>query len=85
MAEADQTYFLRSAKGQRHELLRKARKRGGKASKQGLSREQVPVLVARDRSGQTADFILEVVAPAKFIFHSNQSTTSLHQACTIFA
>lgn len=60
VTEADQTYFLRSAKGQRHGLLRKVRRRGGKASKRGLSHEQVPVLVARDRSGQSADFILEV-------------------------
>jgi len=60
VAEADQTYFLRSAKGERLGLLRKARKRGGKARQRGLSREQVPVLLARDRAGQTADFILEV-------------------------
>jgi len=60
VAEADHTYFLRSAKGERYGLLRKARR--GKASQRGLSREQVPVpvLVARDRAGQTADFILEV-------------------------
>lgn len=60
VAEADETYFLRSAKGQRAGLARKARKRGSKAKKRGLSAEQVPVLVVRDRSGQTADFILQV-------------------------
>ncbi len=60
VAEADQTYFRRSAKGERHGLLRKARKRGGKASGRRRSHELVPVLVARDRAGQTADFILEV-------------------------
>jgi transposase-like protein len=59
IAEADETYFLRSNKGQRKGLGRQARKRGGKASKRGLSSEQVPVLVARDRAGSTADFILE--------------------------
>lgn len=58
IAEADETFFLRSAKGQRKGLGRLARKRGGKASKRGLSSEQVPVLVARDRAGSTADFIL---------------------------
>jgi transposase-like protein len=58
IAEADETYFLRSRKGQRLDLDRKARHRGGKAAKRGLSREQVPVLVARDRAGGTADFIL---------------------------
>lgn len=60
VAETDETYFLHSCKGQRSGLVRKARKRGGKAAKRGLSKEQVPVLVARDRSGATADFILAV-------------------------
>jgi len=59
VAEIDETYFLRSAKGQRSALGRKARRRGGKADKPGLSGQQVPVLVARDRAGETADFILE--------------------------
>lgn len=60
VAETDETYFLRSCKGQRSGMDRPARKRGGKATKRGLSDEQVPVLVVRDRSGATADFILEV-------------------------
>jgi transposase-like protein len=58
IAEADEAYFLKSAKGQRG-LLRKARRRGGKASKRGTSKELVPVLIARDRAGSTANFILE--------------------------
>ncbi len=58
IAEADETMFLLSFKGQRT-LPRKARKRGGKAAKRGLSHEQVPVLVARDRSGATADCVLK--------------------------
>lgn len=59
IAETDETFFLRSNKGQRQGLGRIPRKRGGKATKRGLSKERVPVLVARDRSGSTADFILE--------------------------
>jgi len=59
IAEADQTYFLRSAKGQRQPLDRASRRRGSGAYKPGLSSEQIPVLVARDRSGQTADLVLE--------------------------
>jgi transposase-like protein len=55
--EADETYFLYSEKGSR-KLDRPARKRGGKASKRGLSDEQVPVLIARDRNNATADEIL---------------------------
>jgi len=43
-------------KGKRN-LERKARKRGGNATKRGISYEQVWVLVARDRSGQTLDFV----------------------------
>ena len=56
--EADETYFLRSSKGAR-KLDRPARKRGGKAKKRGLSDEQVPVLIARDRNQATTDQILE--------------------------
>jgi transposase-like protein len=58
IAETDETFFLRSFKGIRKGLSRPPRKRGGRAGKRGLSKEQVPVLVARDRSGNTADFIL---------------------------
>lgn len=57
IVEADEMYFLESFKGQRH-LTRAARKRGGKAAKRGTSKEQVPVLVVRDRHGETADRIL---------------------------
>ena len=42
IVEADETYVLESRKGARN-LERKARRRGGKASKRGLSDEQVPV------------------------------------------
>lgn len=60
IAEADETFFLHSNKGQRTGLGRPPRRRGGRAGKRGISREQVPVLVARDRSGSTANFILAV-------------------------
>jgi transposase-like protein len=56
ITEADETYLLESDKGQR-KLSRKARKRGSHATKRGISDEQVCVLVARDRSGQTLDFV----------------------------
>ena len=59
IAEADETFFLESFKGQKKNMARKPRKRGGKASKRGLSSEQIPVLICRDRTGETADFILE--------------------------
>lgn len=59
IAEADETYFLESKKGKRRGLARAPRKRGGKASKRGLSEEQTAVLICRDRTGNTADFMLE--------------------------
>jgi len=57
IVEADETYFLESFKGQRR-LPRPARKRGGRAVKKGTSKEQVPVLMVRDRHGETAGSIL---------------------------
>jgi transposase-like protein len=57
IVEADETFFLYSEKGNRN-LTRKPRKRGGKAAKCGLSAEQVPVLIARDRTKATTDQIL---------------------------
>ena len=56
IAEADELYLLESEKGAR-KLERPARKRGGAATKRGISGEQVCVLVARDRTGQTLDFV----------------------------
>lgn len=52
IVESDETYVLHSEKGKRT-LTRKARKRGGKAKKRGISNEQVCILVARDRIKNT--------------------------------
>ncbi len=57
IVEADETYMLESRKGTR-KLGRKARRRGGKAKKRGLSREQAPVLMAADRGGTTFSAVL---------------------------
>jgi hypothetical protein len=45
-------------KGKRSGLPRKSRRRGGASAKRGLSAEQVPVIVARDRQGATTDAVL---------------------------
>ena len=63
LVEADETYLLRSRKGER-KLDRKARRRGGRARKRGLSKEQVPVLLATARGGATAGQVLETVTKA---------------------
>ncbi len=73
IVEADETFVLLSYKGSRvweqaakgrpvADLPnRKARKRGGKATKRGLSHEQVPILVAADRSGNSVSAVLPSV------------------------
>lgn len=66
IAEADETFVLRSNKGQQG-LERKARRRGGKSSTRGTSDDHVPVLVARDRSGACTDFILNRADKAQLI------------------
>ena len=71
IVEADEAFVLLSDKGSRvweraekglpaatDPPDRKARKRGGKAAKRGLSHEQVPVLVAADRSGTSVCTVL---------------------------
>ena len=65
VVEADETYVLESFKGQRQALShvgRPSRHRSGKARKRGLSREQIPILVLRARTGQTADLGLPAAA-----------------------
>jgi len=57
IVEGDETFFLESKKGSHEQLGRKARKRGGKAKKRGISDEQVCVLVCRDRNKNTYDEI----------------------------
>jgi transposase-like protein len=57
IAEADEMFLRESQKGSRN-LDRPPRKRGEKSTKPGLSREKICILVARDRSGQTADFVV---------------------------
>src|SRR3954466_15532839 len=62
--EADETFFRRSLKGSRRWRRgddppgRRPHRRGERASKRGLSAEQVPALIARDRAGHTADAVL---------------------------
>lgn len=53
LLEVDETYFLYSEKGNKHIVGRDPRKRGGTAKKRGISKEQVCVVVARDRTKQT--------------------------------
>jgi transposase-like protein len=56
VTEADETYILESQKGSRT-LTRPARRRGGVASKRGITHEHDCILVARDRTGRTIDAV----------------------------
>jgi transposase-like protein len=58
IVESDEMFILESHKGKRSGMPRDPRKRGGKAAKRGLSAEQIPVIVARDRTGATTDAVL---------------------------
>jgi len=51
ITESDETFFLFSEKGKEQEN-RLPRKRGGKASKRGISDEQVAVIVTTDRNSE---------------------------------
>ena len=57
ITEVDECFILQSRKGERR-LPRKARKRGGKAERPGLSGEQTPILIARDCYGHHLDAVL---------------------------
>ena len=64
IVEADETCWLKSYKGQRgrpHGEARKARRRGGRASRRGMSAEHDIVLVLRDRSGACTDQIVQAI------------------------
>ncbi|WP_078411288.1 IS1595 family transposase [Priestia abyssalis] len=58
IVEMDETYFLYSEKGKRKIIGRKSRKRGGVSKYRGISKEQVCVLIARDRQKSTYSKVL---------------------------
>ncbi len=68
IAEADETFLLESQKGSRA-LDRPPRRRGGVAAARGISHEHVCILVARDRTGQTVDFVTGRAAVTKQQLH----------------
>jgi transposase-like protein len=81
IVEADEMFILESFKGKRDGLPRKARKRGGKAIKRGLSAEQIPVLVARDRAGATIDAVLPRLDRASVTAVLDGVITPANQLC----
>jgi transposase-like protein len=56
VVEADEMFILESQKGSR-KLDRPARRRGGAATRRGISRELDCILIARDRGGNTMEAV----------------------------
>jgi transposase-like protein len=71
IVEGDETFFLYSEKGQKNIQGRKARKRGGKASKAGIHDEHVAVIVATDRNKHS---IVEVAGRSRISSQKINST-----------
>src|SRR6201994_2669839 len=81
IVEGDETFILESFKGKRSGMPRKARKRGGKSAKRGISAEQVPVLVARDRHGATTDAVLPKLNRVSITAALDGIVTSANEFC----
>jgi transposase-like protein len=81
IVEGDETFILESFKGRRSGMPRKARKRGGKSAKRGISAEQIPVLVARDRQGATTDAVLPKLNRVSIAAALGGLVTSANQFC----
>jgi transposase-like protein len=58
IVEMDETYFLYFEKGNKKIIDREPRKRGGESEYRGISKDQVCVLVARDRNKSTISSVL---------------------------
>ena len=81
IVEGDETFILESFKGKRSGMPRKSRKRGGKSAKRGLSAEQIPVIVARDREGATTDAVLPRLNRFSIATALGGVVTSANQFC----
>jgi hypothetical protein len=62
-------------------MPRKARKRGGKSAKRGISAEQIPVLVARDSQGATTDAVLPKLSRVSITAALGGIVTSANEFC----
>ncbi|NNG24362.1 IS1595 family transposase [Telluria aromaticivorans] len=93
IAEADEMFLLESQKGAR-KVDRPPRRRGGVATTRGITHEHVCILVARDRTGQTLDFVTGRAAVTKQQLHRHLGrrlagdvllVTDAHPAYRVFA
>lgn len=89
LVEADETFFIESFKGQRNGIPRTSKKRGTPAKKRGLSKEQIPVIVARDRAtGQTLSTVIAsrsaVDISAKLLPHLSKDAELISDGATAY-
>ena len=80
ITEIDETYFRESFKGKKLSH-RQPRKRGKEASVRGLSAEQIPVVVARDREGHTCDAVLRIRTAKEVGFRLGSSISPASVLC----
>jgi hypothetical protein len=81
IVEGDETFILEAFKGKRSGMPRKARERGGKSAKRGISAEQIPVIVARDRHGATTDAVLPKLNRVSITAALDGIVTSANEFC----
>jgi len=81
IVEGDETFILESFKGKRSGMPRKARSRGGKSAKRGISAEQIPIIVARDRHGATTDAVLPKLNRVSITAALGGIVTSANELC----
>ena len=81
IVEGDEMFILESFKGKRSDMPRPPRQRGGKAVKRGLSSEQIPVIVIRDRKGATFDAVLPKLDKASMSAALGGVLTSANTFC----
>ena len=81
VSEADETYVLESEKGRKfpENHHRKPRKRGGKASKRGLSDEQVCICSSVNSDSECVAVTVNRAAPSKSLFKFSVSESLMTQ------
>jgi len=81
IVKGDEAFILEAFKGKRAGLPRRSRKPGGKSAKRGLSAEQIPILVARDRQGATTDAVLATLSRVSIAGALDGVVTPANELC----
>ena len=79
ITEIDETYFRESYKGKK--LAHRNPRKRGKLSVRGLSKDQVPVVIARDRNGHVHDAVLGSRTAREVSVHLGQAISPESMLC----